>query len=191
MTECHTGPEEDFRQICLSSAIMGQGLMKKALLLNVIDPGMGGVLIGGERGTAKSTAVRALGTIFYRQLTVEGCRFGCNPDSPGTMCEEGLGRADRKRERREMRAVELSVSATEDKVIGNIDPTSAKKTGRKRFEPGILAEANRFSLYVDEVNLLNDHVVDVLLDVATMEVNIVERGAGLSPTLRGSYQRVP
>lgn len=157
------------------SAIVGQELMKKALLLNAINPGIGGVLIKGERGTSKSTAVRALGALLPEQSVVDGCLYGCDPGSPDAMCAECLSRKDRRSSFRHMRVVELPISATEDKVVGSLDISAAIKSGEKRFEPGILAEANRNILYVDEVNLLNDHIVDVLLDVAAMGVNIVER----------------
>jgi magnesium chelatase subunit D len=168
-------PTTPFSLIYPFSAIVGQDLMKKALVLNAVNPRIGGVLIKGERGTSKSTAVRALGALLPEQTVISGCPYGCDPRFPGTMCSECLSRKDRRSALRKMRVVELPVSATEDKVVGSLDMTSAIKAGSCTFEPGILAEANRNILYVDEVNLLNDHIVDVLLDVAAMGVNIVER----------------
>lgn len=161
------------------TAIVGQEDMKTALILNVINPGLGGVLIRGEKGTAKSTAVRALAELLPLRAQVKGCRFGCDPDDPVHMCDECRERLERgetlEREERPMRVVDLPVSATEDRVVGTLDIEHAIRTGEKKFETGILARANRNILYVDEVNLLDDHVVDVLLDSAAMGVNTVER----------------
>lgn len=161
------------------AAIVGQDIMKKGLLLNVINPRLSGILIRGEKGTAKSTAVRALAELLPDIAVVEGCAYSCDPDNIETYCPacrqryeagEILGRA-----RRSMRVVNLPVSATEDRVVGTLDIEQAIKSGEKKFEPGVLAEANRGILYVDEVNLLDDHIVDVLLDAAAMGVNTVER----------------
>jgi magnesium chelatase subunit D len=158
------------------TAIVGQERMKLALVLNAIDPSIGGVLIRGEKGTAKSTAVRALARLLPEQMVVKGCRFGCHPEDQEALClecrerEEGL-----EKETRRMRVVELPVNASEDRVVGTIDLEAALREGEKKFEPGVLAEANRNILYVDEVNLLDDHIVDVLLDAAAMGVNVVER----------------
>lgn len=161
------------------TAIVGQEDMKKALILNVINPALGGVLIRGEKGTAKSTAVRALAQLLPKEKRIAGCRFGCSPDDPAHMCGECRERSDAGErlvsEPRPMRVVDLPVSATEDRVVGTLDMEYALKTGEKKFEPGILAKANGNILYVDEVNLLDDHVVDVLLDSAAMGVNTVER----------------
>jgi len=157
------------------SAIVGQGLLKKALLLNAVDPGIGGVLIRGQRGTAKSTAVRSLAALLPLQETVSGCPYNLDPQSP-CFCIFSCPYAEgRKAVPVPMQVVELPVSATEDKVVGAIDIAAAIKEGRKKFEPGILARANRNILYVDEVNLLSDHIVDALLDTAAMGVNTVER----------------
>ncbi len=154
--------------------------MKKALILTVIDPTLGGVLIRGQRGTAKSTAVRALAQLLPSIEVVKGCPFHCHPSDPSLMCE-----ACRKRFRemgtalpsisQKMRVVELPIGATEDRVIGTLDMETALQTGQRRFEPGILAEVHRGFLYVDEINLLPDHLVDILLDAAAMGVNYVER----------------
>ena len=157
------------------SAIIGQDLLKKSLILNVIDPNIGGVLIRGERGTAKSTAVRAIAQLLPEREVAEGCPFGCSSAEEMLDCPYCSENPGTRRVRRNMRVVELPVSATEDKVVGTIDITAAIKEGKKMFEPGIFAEANGNILYVDEVNLLNDHIVDVLLDVAAMGVNNVER----------------
>jgi magnesium chelatase subunit I len=166
------------------TAIVGQDRMKHALILNAINPAIGGVLIRGDRGTAKSTAVRALAALLADQVVVEGCQFGCDPDHPDAFCDE----CDRRREAgcdalprttRRMRVVELPVNASEDRVVGTIDLEAALTEGVKRFERGILGNAHRNVLYVDEVNLLDDHIIDVLLDAAATGVNVVER-EGLS-----------
>ena len=160
------------------SAIVGQDKMKTALILNAINPSIGGVLIRGERGTAKSTAVRSLATLLPDQDIVKGCQFGCDPNEPDSMCTECRKKYQSKeieKVTRKMRVVELPVSSTEDKVVGTLDISEAIKSGDKKFDPGVLAEANRNILYVDEVNLLNDHIVDVLLDAAAMGLNTVER----------------
>lgn len=156
-------------------AIVGQTEMKRALLLNAVNPAIGGVLIRGEKGTAKSTAVRALAEVLGTHRQVEGCRYGCDPDDSDCWCEECCARQDHPAVSGDIRVVELPVSATEDRVVGTLDLEYALKHGEKRFEPGILASANRNILYVDEVNLLDDHIVDVLLDSAAMGVNTVER----------------
>jgi len=158
------------------SAIVGQEQMKKALLLNAINPKIGGVLIKGEKGTAKSTAARALAHLLPDRQVVEGCIFGCDPADTKAMCPECKKRyPDMIIASAKMRVIELPISATEDKVVGSLDIEHALKTGEKKFEPGILAQANRNILYVDEVNLLNDHIVDVLLDAAAMGMNYIER----------------
>ncbi len=162
------------------TAIVGQDRMKLALILNAIHPPVGGVLIRGEKGTAKSTAVRALARLLPDQEVVAGCHFGCHPDDRETVCSDCRDRLENgedplPRATRKMRVVELPINASEDRVVGTIDLEAALKEGSRRFEPGVLAEANRNILYVDEVNLLDDHIVDVLLDAAAMGVNIVER----------------
>ncbi len=160
------------------SAIVGQDALKTALLINAVDPRVGGVLIRGQKGTAKSTAVRALRWVLPEMEVVEGCRFGCDPSATTELCPECR---DRKKEgplprvRRRPRLVDLPVSATEDRVVGTIDLEQALKHGERRFEAGLLADANRGLLYVDEVNLLDDHLVDTLLDSAASGVNVVER----------------
>lgn len=160
------------------TAIVGQEDMKLSLILNVINPALGGVLIKGEKGTAKSTAVRALAELLPAMEVVHGCQYHCNPEDSNHFCDDCATRAAEAKIHRssmKMRVVELPVSATEDRVVGTLDIEHAIKKGEKKFEPGILALANRNILYVDEINLLDDHVVDVLLDAAAMGVNTVER----------------
>jgi len=161
------------------SAIVGQEVMKQALLLNVVNRKVGGVLIRGEKGTAKSTSVRALAELLPEINVVAGCPLGCDPSRPEllcTLCNQRLAQGEKLAgERRKIRVVDLPVGSTEDRVLGTLDLEKAIKRGEKHFEPGILAEAHRGILYVDEVNLLEDHIVDVLLDAAAMGVNSVER----------------
>lgn len=160
------------------TAIIGQDAMKKALLLNVINPKLGGVLIQGEKGTAKSTAVRALAELLLPRPCIEGSRFHDDPYDPTNWSDESHEKYDNATppvEMLPMKVVELPVSATEDRVVGTLDIEAAIREGKRSFEPGILADANRNILYVDEINLLDDHVVDVLLDSAAMGVNTVER----------------
>jgi magnesium chelatase subunit D len=160
------------------TAIVGQETMKRALLLNAIYPEIGGVLIRGQRGTAKSTAVRGLARLLPDYDAVERCLYRCDPATPETWCTECRDRAQDGPlpvTRVSMRIVDLPINASEDRLVGTIDIESAIRSGTRRFEPGVLAEANRNLLYVDEVNLLDDHLVDVLLDAAAMGVNVVER----------------
>ena len=167
----------DKRGYCFT-AIVGQEDMKTALVLNAVNPNLGGVLIRGEKGTAKSTAVRALAELLPPLKRVLGCKFGCDPDDQSFLCGECRVRRENgilEYDESPMRVIDLPVSATEDRVVGTLDIEHAIKTGEKKFESGILARANRNILYVDEVNLLDDHVVDVLLDSAAMGVNTVER----------------
>lgn len=161
------------------TAIVGQERMKRALVLNAVNPRIGGVLIRGERGTAKSTAARALAALLPEVKVVENCRFGCDPDRPTTWCTECKERAAKNgnlpSSTRRTSFVNLPVSATEDRVVGTLDIEKAIQRGERHFEAGVLAAANRGLLYIDEVNLLDDHVVDLLLDSAAMGVNVVER----------------
>jgi len=161
------------------TAIVGQERMKRALILNAVAPRIGGVLIRGERGTAKSTAARALAALLPHVRVVKDCRFGCDPDRPTTWCTECRERAAKEGplpvELRPTSFVNLPVSATEDRVVGTLDIEKAIQKGERHFEAGVLAAANRGLLYIDEVNLLDDHVVDLLLDSAAMGMNIVER----------------
>lgn len=160
------------------TAVVGQKQMKRALILNAVNPRIGGVLIQGEKGTAKSTAVRAFARLLPDVEIVLGCRYSCDPLG-SVLCEEcsqkGTSGEKLQTSKRPVRVVELPVGATEDRVIGSLDIEQAIKDGRRAFEPGLLAAANRGIIYVDEVNLLTDHLVDVLLDAAAMGQNYVER----------------
>jgi magnesium chelatase subunit D len=167
------------RHVFPFTAIVGQESMKLALILNAIVPTIGGVLIRGEKGTGKSTAVRALARLLPEHPVVEGCHFGCDPEDREALCRDCRERLAANgmlpSHKRRMRVVELPINSSEDRVVGTIDIEAALRTGARRFEPGVLAEANRNILYVDEVNLLDDHLVDVLLDAAAMGVNVIER----------------
>lgn len=172
------------------TAVVGQDRMRRALVLNAVNPRIGGVLIRGERGTAKSTAARALAALLPEVEVVADCRFGCDPQQPTTWCtecKERVARGDRLPvQMRRTSFVDLPVSATEDRVVGTLDIERAIKEGERHFEPGVLAAANRGLLYIDEVNLLDDHVVDLLLDSAALGMNIVER-EGISFTHPARY----
>ena len=162
------------------TAIVGQETMLRSLILNAVDPRIGGVLIRGERGTAKSTAARALAALLPEMEVVKGCHFACDPAHPErycTECQERLAAGENPlpTETRKTPFINLPVSATEDRVVGTLDIERAIQLGERHFEPGVLAAANRGMLYIDEVNLLDDHVVDILLDSAAMGVNVVER----------------
>jgi magnesium chelatase subunit D len=158
------------------TSIVGQEEMKYALILNAINPRIGGVLIRGDKGTAKSTAVRSLADLLADIPVVEGCPFNCNPYNPEEMCDLCHQRSeDLKVATRRTPVVDLPLGSTEDRVVGSLDVERAIKEGIRALEPGILAAANRGILYIDEVNLLDDHVADVLLDSAAMGVNVVER----------------
>ncbi|MBT2476942.1 putative cobaltochelatase [Streptomyces sp. ISL-94] len=156
------------------TAVVGQTDLRLALLLNAVSPAVGGVLVRGEKGTAKSTAVRALSALLPQVDVVPGCRFSCAPGAPDPACpdgphEPGPGQA------RPARMVELPVGASEDRLVGALDIERALAEGVKAFEPGLLADAHRGILYVDEVNLLHDHLIDLLLDAAAMGASYVER----------------
>lgn len=158
------------------TALVGQEQMKLALIMTVISPNLSGVLIRGEKGTAKSTAVRALADILPTQTVVKGNPFRLSPEEHGHYAE-ALSLSDDPQVTEEVRVpvVELPVGATEDRVAGTLDLEKALRDGQRSFEPGLLAAAHRGILYVDEANLLDDHVVDLLLDSAAMGVNTVER----------------
>ncbi|MEV5903202.1 putative cobaltochelatase [Streptomyces sp. NPDC052127] len=156
------------------TAVVGQDDLRLALLLNAVSPAVGGVLVRGEKGTAKSTAVRALAALMPALDVVSGCRFSCDPDSPDPACPDGPHEPGAF-ETRPARMVELPVGASEDRLVGALDIERALAEGVKAFEPGLLADAHRGILYVDEVNLLHDHLVDLLLDAAAMGASYVER----------------
>ncbi len=163
------------RTVLPFSAIVGQNQLKQALVLNAINPSLLGVLIRGEKGTGKSTAVRALADLLP-EIDVVRCQFNCSPDNPSLQCEIcSNGHKEMQTLRRKTKVVELPLGATEDRVTGTLDIEKALREGIKALEPGILAEANQGILYIDEVNLLDDHLVDILLDSAAMGVNIIER----------------
>lgn len=157
------------------TAVVGMAELRLALLLNAVSPAVGGVLVRGEKGTAKSTAVRALAALLPDLAVVPGCRFSCDPAAPDAGCPDGPHDAARADGARAARMVELPVGASEDRLAGALDIERALAEGRKTFEPGLLAQAHRGVLYVDEVNLLHDHLVDLLLDAAAMGANHVER----------------
>ena len=164
------------------SAIVGQEDMKLSFLIAAVDPTVGGVLVFGDRGTGKSTAVRALADLLPEMRAVVGCPYGCEPSAPAGLCHELRARRPRgaiKTFSRPVPVVDLPLGATEDRVVGALNLERALSSGEKAFEPGLLAQANRGFLYIDEVNLLEDHLVDLLLDVAASGVNVVER-EGLS-----------
>src|SRR5271166_4384601 len=163
------------------SAIVGQEDMKLSFLIAAVDPSVGGVLVFGDRGTGKSTAVRALAALLPELRAVVGCPYHCAPSAPAGLCSAcGPGAArPPKGVSRPVPVVDLPLGATEDRVAGALNLERALASGERAFEPGLLALANRGFLYIDEANLLEDHLVDLLLDVAASGVNVVER-EGLS-----------
>jgi len=169
------------REIYPFTAIVGQEMMKLALILNAIDINIGGVLLEGQKGTAKSIAVRGLAELLPNFKRVQGCRFNCDPDDPEKLCWEcrerfkGMRPEEIPWEEVPVRVVDLPLNATEDRVVGTINVEKILTHGLKAFEHGLLAEANRGILYIDEINLLDDFIVDVLLDAAAMGVCTVER----------------
>src|SRR5882724_5528649 len=167
------------------TAIVGQDAMKLALILNVIDPHIGGVLVMGHRGTGKSTAVRGLAGLLPSVEKVKGCVYGCDPSQVNSLCDDCKKRLRSgkplPRIAGQVPVIDLPLGATEDRICGTIDIERALSAGVKSFEPGLLAKANRGFIYIDEVNLLEDHLVDVLLDSAASGRNIVER-EGISVT---------
>jgi magnesium chelatase subunit I len=164
------------------TAIVGQDEMKLAILIAATDPGIGGVMVFGDRGTGKSTAVRALAALLPPMTAVKGCMFHCDPKADAGRCTGACGKSSTgaaETETISTPVVDLPLGATEDRVVGALDLEHALTRGEKRFEPGLLARAHRGFLYIDEINLLEDHLVDLLLDVAASGENVVER-EGLS-----------
>ena len=164
------------------SAIVGQDEMKRAILIAAIDPTLGGVLVFGDRGTGKSTAVRGLAALLPSRRVVTGCPYGCDPSPSARHCDACaavVGGAGVRTHEAQIPVVDLPLGASEDRVVGALDLERALTRGEKAFEPGLLARANGGFLYIDEVNLLEDHLVDLLLDVAASGENVVER-EGLS-----------
>ena len=164
------------------SAIVGQEEMKLALVCAAVDPSIGGVLVFGDRGTGKSTAIRALAALLPPMRAIIGCRYACDPAEPDAWCSECQERAVAgvlKDRAIPVPVVDMPLGVTEDRVVGALDLERALSQGVKAFEPGLLARANRGFLYIDEVNLLEDHLVDLLIDVAASGENLVER-EGLS-----------
>ncbi|MGA5703626.1 putative cobaltochelatase [Peterkaempfera bronchialis] len=157
------------------TAIVGMADLRLALLLNAVSPAVGGVLVRGEKGTAKSTAVRALASLLPSIAVVEGCRFACDPAAPDGQCPDGPHEPGTAAAARPAGLVELPVGVSEDRIVGSLDLERALAEGVKAYEPGLLAAAHRGVLYIDEVNLLHDHVVDLLLDAAAMGRSYVER----------------
>ncbi|MBI4830888.1 MAG: AAA family ATPase [Candidatus Lindowbacteria bacterium] len=161
------------------TAIVGQDELLLALILNAINPSLSGVLVRGQKGTAKSTAVRALADLLPEIEVVADCPFGCQPGQKEKMCLKCRERLSRKAElpaeTRKVQVVNLPVGSTEDRVVGTVDFEHAFRMGERRVETGILATANRNILYVDEVNLLDDHIVNLLLDTVITGINIIER----------------
>ena len=159
------------------SALVGQELLKKGLLVNAVDPSIGGVLLRGEKGTGKTTAVRSFAAVLPPKDVVSGCRFGCVRGT--SLCDECRAREASgevlRYESRPVEVVDLALNASEDRVVGSLDLEAALREGSRKFEMGVLGKANGNVLYIDEVNLLDDHVVDVLLDVAVSGVNVVMR----------------
>ena len=159
------------------TAIVGQTAMKRALLFNTVNPKIGGVLIRGKKGTAKSTAVRSLSALLPEVTVLQGCPYSCPPEARQGLCQWcESGANDNPPVRHQVRIVDLPVGASEDRLVGSLDIEQAIKTGGKSFEPGLIVAAHRGILYIDEVNLLNDHLVDVLLDASAMGTQL--RGAG-------------
>ncbi len=169
------------------TAIVGQTAMKRALLLNAVNPKIGGVLVRGKKGTAKSTAVRSLAALLPEVTVVQGCPYNCSPDERQGLCGRcGPDGDGGQTVVRQIPIVDLPVGATEDRLVGSLDIEEAIKTGNRVFEPGLIAATHRGILYIDEVNLLNDHLVDILLDAAAMGRNYVER-EGISITHRSDF----
>lgn len=171
----------DKKKNYLFSAIVGQERLKTAYLANIINPEIGGLLISGPKGTGKSTLVHSIGPLLPEYEVNVDCPFNCSLQNVDSLCSECRDKKDLKTTKRKMRVVNLPLSASEDRLIGTVDIEKLLTTGKKHIQPGILGEANNNILYIDEVNLLPDHIVDDILDVAASKVNTIER-EGLSIT---------
>ncbi|MDP9089069.1 MAG: magnesium chelatase ATPase subunit I [Pseudomonadota bacterium] len=174
--------QPNLRPVFPFTAIVAQDEMKLALIVSAIDPTIGGVLVFGDRGTGKSTAVRALAALLPPMAAIIGCRYACDPVLADSLCDECVERSKQgalKHKSIPVPVVDMPLGVTEDRVVGALDLEKALSHGIKVFEPGLLARANRGFLYIDEVNLLEDHLVDLLIDVAASGENLVER-EGLS-----------
>ncbi len=179
-TDKKTSAGSDYQRIVYPfSAVAGQQELKTCLVLTAVDPTIGGLLAMGDRGTGKSTTVRAFAALLPAIKAVKGCSYHCDPDLPQSACDQCRSAAILKTEIIKVPVVDLPLGATEDRVAGALDLERALSRGEKVFEPGLLAKANRGYLYIDEVNLLEDHLVDLLLDVAASGENLFER-EGLS-----------
>mgnify|MGYP000473352752 CR=1 FL=1 len=176
------------------TAIVGQETMKQALVLTAIDPGIGGVLVFGDRGTGKSTAVRALAALLPKRAVVAGCAYKCAPQALAGLCAQcapGKGaKAALKTRQEPTPVVDLPLGATEDRVVGALDIERALSAGEKAFEPGLLARAHGGFLYIDEVNLLEDHLVDLLLDAQRFGVSGQRVAVLFEQTTVGLVQRL-
>lgn len=157
------------------AALVGLEELQRALLLACVNPGIGGVLIRGEKGTAKSTGVRGLAELLPDIRVISGCAFGCDPEKPGQWCADCHSRQQPVTELRKVKLVNLPLNVSEDRLAGGIDFSAAVKSGKTAFLPGLMAEAHRGIIYIDEVNLLDDHIVDLILDTAASGWNVVER----------------
>jgi magnesium chelatase subunit D len=188
MTQKNTQPQSSNSESRFPfTAIVGQTTMKRALLLNAVNPKIGGVLVRGKKGTAKSTAVRSLAALLPEVTVVQGCPYNCSPEERQGLCARCEPQAvDTQIVVRQIPIVDLPVGATEDRLVGSLDIEEAIKTGNRVFEPGLIAATHRGILYIDEVNLLNDHLVDILLDAAAMGRNYVER-EGISISHRSEF----
>ena len=184
--------DESKERIFPFSAVVGLDLLKLALILNLINQDIGGVLIKGDKGTGKSITMNSFRNLLPFMRVVDGCEFNCSPDEPDRFCLECKEKAKEDKMKvvtKKMQVIDLPLNITEDRLIGTIDVEKVLQDGIKSFEPGLLARANRNILYIDQINLLDHHVVDLLLDVAAMKVVTVER-EGISTNYRSDFMLV-
>lgn len=185
-------PEDEIENIFPFTAVVGLDLLKLALVLNLINRDIGGVLIKGDKGTGKSLTVNAFRNLLSHISVVEGCQFNCSPEEPDRFCLECKEKAKEDRleiKRKKIDVVFLPLNISEDRLIGTIDVEKVLQEGIKSFEPGLLAKANRNILYIDQINLLDHHIVDLLLDVAAMKTVTVER-EGISTNYMSDFMLV-